>query len=45
MRRRLIESVVRAGNAAQNAIEVARFGGLDTGEVPSPFDVVGRTPV
>ncbi|CAN5214207.1 acyl-CoA synthetase [soil metagenome] len=42
---RLIESAVRVGNAAQNALEVARFGGLDTGEMPSPFDVVGRTPV
>lgn len=30
----------RAGAAAQNALEIARFGGLDTGEEPSPFDVV-----
>ncbi len=42
---RFIRSAVRVGNAAQNALEVARFGGLDTGEEPSPFDVVGRTPV
>lgn len=27
---------------AQNALEVARFGGLETGEVGSPFDVVAR---
>ena len=25
----------------ENALEVARFGGLDTGEEPSPFEVVG----
>jgi putative long chain acyl-CoA synthase len=30
----------RLGAAAQNALEVARFGGLETGEQPSPFDVV-----
>jgi putative long chain acyl-CoA synthase len=30
----------RVGAAAQNALEVARFGGLETGEEPSPFDVV-----
>jgi putative long chain acyl-CoA synthase len=41
----LIESAVRIGNAAQNALEVARFGGLDMGVDPSPYDVVGRTPV
>jgi putative long chain acyl-CoA synthase len=28
------------GAAAQNAFEVARFGGLETDEQPSPFDVV-----
>ena len=43
--RSLTRSVVRVSMAAQNALEVARFGGLDTGEEPSPFDVVGRTPV
>jgi putative long chain acyl-CoA synthase len=32
----------RAGAAAQNALEIARFGGLDTGEEPSPFEVVDR---
>ncbi len=30
----------RLGAAAQNAFEVARFGGLETGEEPSPFEVV-----
>jgi putative long chain acyl-CoA synthase len=34
------EPFARAGAAAQNALEIARFGGLDTGEEPSPFDVV-----
>ena len=29
----------RLAAAAQNALEVARFGGLDTGEQPSPFEV------
>jgi putative long chain acyl-CoA synthase len=29
----------RLAAAAQNALEVARFGGLDTGEEPSPFEV------
>ena len=43
--RRLRSSAVRVGMTAQNALEVARFGGLDTGDEPSPFDVVGRTPV
>ena len=32
----------RAGAAAQNALEIARFGGLDTGEEPSPYDVVAH---
>ncbi len=30
----------RAGAAAQNALEVARFGGLETGEEASPYEVV-----
>jgi len=33
-------SVVRLGQAAQNALEVARFGGLETGEEPTPYEVV-----
>jgi putative long chain acyl-CoA synthase len=32
----------RLGAAAQNALEVARFGGLNTGEEPSPYEVVGE---
>ncbi len=31
--------VGRLGAAAQNALEVARFGGLDTHEQPSPYEV------
>ncbi len=34
--------VGRLGNAAQNALEVARFGGLATDEEPSPYDVVSE---
>jgi putative long chain acyl-CoA synthase len=32
----------RLGAAAQNALEVARFGGLDTDEQPSPYEVVAE---
>ena len=32
--------VARLGAAAQNALEVARFGGLETDEEPSPYEVV-----
>ena len=32
--------VGRIGAAAQNALEVARFGGLATDEEPSPYEVV-----
>jgi putative long chain acyl-CoA synthase len=35
----------RIGAAAQNALEVARFGGLDTDEQPSPFEVVSENRV
>ena len=35
----------RLGAAAQNALEVARFGGLETGEESSPFEVVATRPV
>jgi putative long chain acyl-CoA synthase len=38
--RLLTAPVQRVGAAAQNALEVARFGGLDTGEEPSPSVVV-----
>ncbi len=34
--------VGRIGNAAQNALEVARFGGLATDEEPSPYEVVSE---
>lgn len=30
---------------AQNGLEVLRFGGLETGATPSPFQVVARTPM
>ena len=35
----------RVGAAAQNALEVARFGGLDTDEQPSPYEVFVERPV
>ncbi|MDX6668627.1 MAG: putative long chain acyl-CoA synthase, partial [Solirubrobacteraceae bacterium] len=34
--------VARLGAAAQNALEVARFGGLETGEESSPYELVGE---
>jgi len=34
--------VTRLGAVAQNALEVARFGGLATDEVPSPYEVVSE---
>jgi putative long chain acyl-CoA synthase len=34
--------VSRLGAAAQNALEVARFGGLETDEEPSPYEVVAE---
>jgi putative long chain acyl-CoA synthase len=34
--------VNRLGAAAQNALEVARFGGLATDEEPSPYEVAGE---
>ena len=34
--------VGRLGAAAQNALEVARFGGLDTQQRPSPYEVVAE---
>ncbi len=37
--------VSRLGAAAQNAIEVARFGGLETDEQPSPFEVAAERSV
>jgi putative long chain acyl-CoA synthase len=38
----LTRPVGRLGAAAQNALEVARFGGLSTGEESSPFAVVAE---
>ncbi len=38
----LTAPVGRLGAAAQNALEVARFGGLSTDEEPSPYDVVAE---
>ena len=35
----------RVSAAAQNALEVARFGGLETGEEESPFEVVAERPI
>ncbi len=35
----------RIGAAAQNALEVARFGGLETDEQPSPYEIVAERPV
>ena len=40
LRQLVTEPFTRAGAAAQNALEIARFGGLDTGEEPSPYEVV-----
>ncbi|MCK9250107.1 MAG: AMP-binding protein [Solirubrobacteraceae bacterium] len=36
----IAQSGARLGAAAQNALEVVRLGGLDTGDDHSPFDVV-----
>ena len=41
----LLSPLSRAGAAAQNALEVARFGGLETGEEASPFEVVATRPI
>ena len=38
--REVARSVVRLGQAAQNALEVARFGGLETDEESTPYEVV-----
>ena len=35
----------RIAAAAQNALEVARFGGLETDEQPAPYEVVAERPV
>ena len=43
----LVDDLIQgpAGRLAQNALEVARFGGLETGEEPSPYEVVSTRPV
>ncbi|HTW11689.1 MAG TPA: acyl-CoA synthetase, partial [Solirubrobacteraceae bacterium] len=38
----LPKTLTRLGAAAQNALEVARFGGLDTQQLPSPYDVAAE---
>jgi putative long chain acyl-CoA synthase len=38
----IAKPAARVGAAAQNALEVARFGGLETGEEGSPFEVVAE---
>src|SRR5690606_26152960 len=38
-------SAARLGVAAQNAFEVARFGGLETDEESSPYEIVAEHPV
>jgi putative long chain acyl-CoA synthase len=40
--KRITAPVGRMGAAAQNALEVARFGGLDTEEEPSPYEVAAE---
>ena len=41
----LTSPINRFGAAAQNALEVARFGGLETGEEESPYEVVAERPI
>ena len=38
----VVRPVARLGAAAQNALEVARFGGLQTGEEPSPYEIAAQ---
>ena len=38
----LSKPIARLGSAAQNALEVARFGGLHTGDEPAPFEASDR---
>ena len=40
--KQLTGPAVRLGAAAQNALEVARFGGLATDEEPSPYEVASE---
>jgi putative long chain acyl-CoA synthase len=41
----VIRPAARVGAAAQNALEVARFGGLQTGEEASPYVVAAQGPI
>ena len=41
----VLRPAARLGAAAQNALEVARFGGLQTAEEGSAYEVVARTPM
>ncbi|MGI9100371.1 MAG: AMP-binding protein [Solirubrobacteraceae bacterium] len=41
----VIRPAARLGAAAQNALEVARFGGLETGEEPAPYEVAAEARV
>jgi putative long chain acyl-CoA synthase len=41
----LSKPLATLGAAAKNAVEVARLGGLDTGEQASPYRVVARDPM
>jgi putative long chain acyl-CoA synthase len=38
----VVRPVARVGAAAQNALEVARFGGLQTGEEPAPYEIAAE---
>lgn len=38
----LSKPIARLGSAAQNALEVARFGGLETGDASAPFEISAR---
>lgn len=38
----VIRPAARIGAAAQNALEVARFGGLETGEEASPYEIAAQ---
>ena len=41
----ITQPLSRLGVAAQNALEVARFGGLATDEAPSPYEIAAAHPV
>ena len=38
----IAERVARIGTTAQNMLEVARFGGLQTDDTSAPYEVVDR---